>query len=56
MSLKGVTKLELFDADTGILLDSIEESNIVTNAVSSIFNGALNALASFKNNRIGTHN
>ena len=56
MSLKGVTKLELFDADTGILLDSIEESNIVTNAVSNIFNGALNALASFNNNRIGTHN
>lgn len=56
MGLKGITKLELFDADTGILLDSIEESNMVTNAVSNIFNGALNALASFNNNKVGTHN
>ena len=56
MSLKGITKVELFDADTGILLDSVEESNIVTNAVNNIFNGALNALASFNNNKVGTHN
>lgn len=56
MNLRGVTKLELFDADTGILVDSIEESNLVTNAVSNIFNGALNALASFNNNGVGTHN
>lgn len=55
MGLKGVTKLELFDADTGILLDSVEESNLVTNAVNNIFNGALNALASFNNNGAGTH-
>lgn len=56
MKLKGVTKLELFDADTGILVDSIEESNLVTNAVSNIFNGALNALACCNNNEAGTHN
>lgn len=56
MNLKGVTKLELFDADTGILVDSVEESNLVTNAVNNIFNGALNALASFNNNGFGTHN
>lgn len=56
MGLKGITKLELFDADTGILLDYVEESNMVTNAVSNIFNGALNAIASFNNNDVGTHN
>lgn len=56
MALKGSAKIQLFDAKTGKLERTIESSNIITNAVTNILNGALNALAISDNNRLGRHN
>lgn len=44
MGLIGKTTIKLFDAKTGELSDMVESSNMVTNAVSNIFGGGLNAL------------
>ena len=44
MGLVGKTTIKLFDAKTGKLSDAVESSNMVTNAVSNIFSGALNSL------------
>ena len=56
MSLVGKTTIKLFDAKNGELTDIVESKNMVTNAVSNIFNGFLNAVASSDNNGVGVHN
>lgn len=56
MGLIGKTTIKLFDAKTGRLSDMVKSSNMVTNAVSNIFNGALNALVMSDNNKLGRHN
>ena len=56
MALKGSAKIQLFDAKTGKLERTVESNNIITNAVTNILNGALNALAISDNNRLGRHN
>lgn len=56
MALKGSAKIQLFDAKTGKLERTIESNNIITNAVTNILNGALNALAIADNNGFGRHN
>lgn len=56
MSLVGKTTIKLFDSKTGELSDIVESKNMVTNAVSNIFNGFLNAVALSDNNGIGRHN
>ena len=53
MVLKGKTTIQLFDSKTGELLDTVEKSNIVTNAVNNVLNGALQALAYTSNNGKG---
>ena len=55
MALKGSAKIQLFDARTGKLERTIESNNIITNAVTNILNGALNALAISDNNGFGRH-
>lgn len=55
MALKGSAKIQLFDAKTGKLERTIESNNIITNAVTNILNGALNALAISDNNGFGRH-
>lgn len=54
MGLVGKTTIKLFDAKTGELSDIVESNNMVTNAVSNIFNGALNALAVSDNSKLGS--
>ena len=56
MALKGSAKIQLFNAKTGELERTIESNNIITNAVTNILNGALNALAIADNNGFGRHN
>lgn len=56
MSLVGKTTIKLFDAKTEELSDIVESKNMVTNAVSNIFNGFLNAVASSDNNGVGVRN
>ena len=56
MSLVGKTTIKLFDEKTGELSDIVESKNMVTNAVSNIFNGFLNAVALSDNNGVGRHN
>ena len=56
MSLVGKTTIKLFDDKTGELSDIVESNNMVTNAVSNIFNGFLNAVALSDNNEVGEHN
>ena len=56
MSLVGKTTIKLFDDKTGELSDIVESNNMVTNAVSNIFNGFLNAVALSDNNGVGEHN
>ena len=41
MAIKGTTKIQLFDAETGELTDEIVKENMVTNAVPNILNPAL---------------
>lgn len=41
MALKGITKIELFDAKTGIKTNEIVKENMVTNAVKNILNPSL---------------
>ena len=56
MSLVGKTTIKLFDAKNGELSDIVESKNMVTNAVSNIFNGFLNAVASSDNNGVDVQN
>lgn len=44
MALKGTTKIQLFDAETGELTDEIVKENMVTNAVPNILNPAIQML------------
>lgn len=55
MALKGKTVIQLYDAKTGELVETVEKANLVTNAVNNVLNGALNALAYTYNNDRGTH-
>ena len=41
MAIKGTTKIQLFDAETGELTDEVIDENMVTNAVPNIINPAL---------------
>lgn len=43
MSLHGKTTIQLFDSKTGELVNEVSESNLVTNAVSNIFNSCMQA-------------
>lgn len=54
MGLVGKTTIKLFDAKTGKLSDMVESSNMVTNAVSNIFSGALNSLIVSKIYELGS--
>lgn len=56
MALKGSAKIQLFNAKTGKLERTVESSNIITNAITNILNGALNAVAISDNNRLDRHN
>lgn len=53
--LKGSAKVQLFDAKTGELEKTVESSNLITNAVSNVFNGALTAFATCYDNNMGRH-
>lgn len=55
MTLKGKTVIQLFDAKTGELTDTVENTNMVTNAVSNVLNGGLNAIVASQNNGLGLH-
>lgn len=48
--LRGSAKVQLFDAKTGELEKTVESSNLITNAVANVFNGALTAFATCCNN------
>lgn len=56
MGLVGKTTIKLFDAKTGKLSDMVESSNMVTNAVSNIFSGALNSLIVSDIYKLGSSN
>lgn len=56
MGLVGKTTIKLFDAKTGKLSDVVESSNMVTNAVSNIFSGALNSLIVSRICKLGSSN
>lgn len=45
MALKGKTTIQLFDSKTGEMTDKVEKTNLVTNAVNNVLNGAFNQLA-----------
>lgn len=51
--LRGSAKVQLFNAKTKELEKTVESSNLITNAVSNVFNGALTAFATCYNN--GSH-
>lgn len=55
MALHGKTTIQLFDAESGILTDAVDSENIVTNAVSNVLNGALNAVLACHFNGKGRH-
>lgn len=55
MALKGSAKIQLFNAKTGELEKTVESNNLITNAITNIFNGALTALAICDNNGNGRH-
>lgn len=56
--MKGHTKIQLFDAKTGKEVKSTESDNLVTDAVSNVFNGAATHLANIAggNNILGNLN
>ena len=56
MALIGNTTIQLFDAKSGKKTDEVSKNNLVTNAVSNVLNGGLNALVAGLNNGIGRHN
>ena len=51
--LRGSAKVQLFNAETKELEKTVESSNLITNAISNIFNGALTAFAACYNNGRG---
>lgn len=53
MAIKGTTKIQLFDAETGSLTDEIVSENMVTNAVPNIVNPALQM---FLGDNVGFYN
>jgi hypothetical protein len=56
MALRGSAKIQLFNAKTGELEKTVESNNLITNAITNIFNGALTALAICDNNNVnGRH-
>ena len=55
MALIGNTTIQLFDAKSGKKTDEVSKNNLVTNAVSNVLNGGLNALVAGLNNGIGRH-
>lgn len=56
MALIGNTTIQLFDAKSGKKIDEVSKNNLVTNAVSNILNGGLNALVAGLKNGLGRHN
>ena len=56
MNLRGKTVIELRDAKTGKITNRVEKYNTVTNAITNILNGGLNALVASQNNGVGKHN
>lgn len=55
MILKGKTTIQLFDAKTNKLVDTVEKTNLITNAINNVFNCALQALFYTSNNGSGKH-
>lgn len=55
MALIGNTTIQLFDAKSGKKTDEVSKNNLVTNAVSNVLNGGLNALVAGLNNGIDAH-
>lgn len=56
MALIGNTTIQLFDAKSGKKTDEVSKNNLVTNAVSNVLNGGLNALVAGLKNGLGRHN
>lgn len=52
--LRGSAKVQLFNAKTKELEKTVESSNLITNAVANIFNGALTAFATYYKHRGGS--